>query len=108
MIIASSHHNPLLAFVKPKKQLQQNNTVPWEEFVNTPEAEKAVLKELEKVFKTARLKTMERISAVKLFPHEWTPENGWMTAAMKVRRQDLQKEHADLIESMFKKVESSN
>jgi len=108
MIIASSHHNPLIAFVQPKKQLQQSSNQPWEEFVKSSEAEQTVLKELEKEWKTNRLKSIERISAVKLFPEEWTAENGWMTAAMKLRRQDLQKEHAELIEDMFKKVEESS
>jgi len=110
MIIASSHHNPLIAFIKPSKRLLDlgsKNTMNWEEFVNSGEAEKIMVNELEKIWKSSRLKSIERISAVKLFPQEWTPENGWLTAAMKIRRQDLQKEHASLIQKIFQKLETN-
>jgi len=106
MIIVSPEHNPLIAFVQPKKNLQQQSNMPWEKYVDSPEAQKIMMGELDKVWKTNKLKSIERISAVKLFAQEWTSETGWMTAAMKLRRQDLQKEHAEVIEDMFKKVES--
>jgi len=113
MVCASSHHNELIAFVKPKKEYQvhfgDNNeklkNMAWEDFVQTREAEKGILDSLGKVWKEARLKSFERISAVKLFAEDWTPENGWLTAAMKLRRQDLHKQHSALLESMYKKLE---
>jgi long-subunit acyl-CoA synthetase (AMP-forming) len=52
--------------------------VSWEEFVKSEEVEKFMLNELDQVWKSNQLKSIERISAVKLFPEEWTAENGWL------------------------------
>jgi len=112
MVYASSDHNELIAFVKPKRDLQtalgakdqKLKNLSWEALIETKEANKEILDSLGKVWKEAQLKSMERISAVKLFAEEWTAENGWLTAAMKLRRQELHKLHAELIESIYKNL----
>jgi len=109
MVYAGSDHNELIALVHPSKDLAQHvnkNADNWEALVASPEAEKAVLESLGKVWKSANLKSVEKIHAVKLFAEEWTPENGWMTAAMKLRRQEMQKVHAKLIKEIYSKLVS--
>ena len=44
---------------------------------------------------------MERISAVVLFDYEWTPENGWLTTALKLRRFDIKSKQKDLINRTY-------
>jgi len=106
MVYACSTQNELIAFVKPKKELQteQHKSVSWESFVESPDAEKTILNGLNQVWKDNNLKSIERIHAVKLFAEEWTTANGWLTAAMKLRRQEMHKVHANLIEKMYQKI----
>lgn len=37
-------------------------------------------------WKTLGLRNIEKISNVALYPDEWTPDNNWLTAAMKLKR----------------------
>jgi len=112
MVYASSKHNDLIALVVPNKKTLQDwanaNGVhhEWEKLCDDPKAEKAVLESLNKVWKEANLRSMERLATVKLFHVEWTPENGWLTAALKLRRNEIHKLHADLIESIYEKLPS--
>ena len=78
-------------------------------------ANAAVLKALGETWKETNLKGkfkkpidsdwkgIERISAVALYPEEWTPQNGWLTAAMKIARPTIQKEQKDVIDSLYSK-----
>jgi len=114
MIYASSAHNDLVAFVAPNKKALQEfaskkglHDIEWPELCNHKAAETAVLESLGSIWKNEKLKSMERISAVKLFPEEWTTENGWLTAAMKLRRNEIHKLHAPTLEHIYSKLEST-
>jgi long-chain acyl-CoA synthetase len=45
-----------------------------------------VLSSLLSTWKVLGLKSIEKISNVALYPDEWTPDNNWLTAAMKLKR----------------------
>jgi long-chain acyl-CoA synthetase len=44
------------------------------------------MQSLNSTWKELGLKTIEKISNIALYPDEWTPENNWLTAAMKLNR----------------------
>ena len=39
-----------------------------------------------------------------LFSEEWTPENGWLTTALKLRRFDIKAKQKDLIEKTYNEL----
>ena len=55
-------------------------------------------------WKTTNLRSIERISNVALFPEEWTPDNGWLTAAMKIQRQVVAKNQQEVIDKLYKEI----
>jgi len=114
MVHASSEHNELVALVQPnKKELESwasSNGIDksWKELCKDKKAREHILEALEKTWKQANLKKIEHIEAVKLIPDEWTAENGYLTAAMKVQRQKVEKEHEKEIEKLYKKMDSES
>jgi len=111
MVYASESHNELLAFIQPNKAALESWAKKagieehWEELCKDERAEKAVMDALGQTWKETNLKSMERISAVVLFPEEWTPQNGFLTAAMKISRPTIVEKHKDLIKQLYKKLE---
>jgi len=97
MVYASNKHNDLIAFVMPnKKKLQdwansQGLNEDWEKLCDDTKAGKVVLESLNNVWKDANLKSMEKLVYVKLFSEDWTSDNGWLTAALKLRRNEIHK-----------------
>lgn len=73
----------------------------YESVITESNLNKAVLESLTAVGRKAGLKSFEFIKAIGLVPDEWTPENGLMTAAMKVKRTDIQKRYNELCEKLF-------
>jgi len=110
MIYVCSSYNDVIAFVHPNKRALED----WAEaqgikkdfagLCKDPKTEKAVLEGLNKTWQSARLKSIERVYAVKLFEEEWTPENGWLTAAMKLRRNEVHKKYAEEIKQIYEKL----
>ncbi|CEQ41131.1 SPOSA6832_02830, partial [Sporobolomyces salmonicolor] len=69
----------------------------WEEVCQNDKVRKAVLDELNAVGKKAQLKPLETLQTVVLAPEEWTPQNGFLTAAQKLQRKTILKEFEDEI-----------
>jgi len=112
MVCASTSYNEVVALVQPNKinleKWAKANNVPedsWEALCKDPRANKAVMDGLLKTWKETQLKGFERICAVALFPEEWTPQNEWLTAAMKLARPHVQKEQKKTIEELFSKFQ---
>jgi len=78
----------------------------WEKLCDDTKAGKVVLESLNNVWKEANLKSMEKLVYVKLFSEDWTSDNGWLTAALKLRRNEIHKKHQKLIESIYEKLPS--
>jgi len=111
MVVVSSDHDELIAFVCPKRRAledwasSQHIKGELSDICKNPKAEKLFLDELNKSWGSAKLKNIERISGVKLFPEEWSTDNGWLTAAMKIKRNEVQKDHAKEIEEIYERIQ---
>ncbi|GAA5983721.1 hypothetical protein JCM11641_001727 [Rhodosporidiobolus odoratus] len=62
---------------------------------------KAVLDDLNAVGKKSGLKPLEQLQTVVLCPEEWTPQNGFLTAAQKLQRKLIVKEYEEEIEANY-------
>jgi len=69
---------------------------------NNPELKKAVLASLQDIAKKAKFRAAEIVAAVELVADEWTPENELLTAAMKLKRQNIVKKYDEKINNIFK------
>jgi len=108
-IHADSNHYDVVALVAPNKSALQewatkNNIKEannFEELCNLQQARKAVMDDLVTVSKASKLKSIELVKNVKLFPEEWTPDNGWLTAATKLRRNYVEKQYKPDIDKLY-------
>ncbi|KPI85420.1 putative Long chain fatty Acyl CoA synthetase [Leptomonas seymouri] len=64
---------------------------------------KAVLHSFQKTARNANRKSFEVVQNVKLLTDEWTPENGVLTAAMKLKRSAIDEKYKDDIKELFEK-----
>jgi len=97
-VYASSEKNELLAFISPNKKnltalanKEKINFDSFEHLCENQDIRKLVVADLSKVANQSGLRSIEKINSVKLYPEEWTPENGMLTAAMKIKRFELYK-----------------
>jgi len=110
LVYASSEHNDILALIHPNKSrleewAEKNSlSLSWEALCADQRAKKAVLEGLAKTWKETNLRSIERISGVELYPDEWTPDNGWLTAAMKLQRQQIYKQKQDVFQRLFDEI----
>jgi long-chain acyl-CoA synthetase len=63
---------------------------------------KAVLQDLIAHGNEAKLSKVELLQDIRLHADEWTPENGMLTAAMKVQRHAINKKYASGLVEMYK------
>jgi len=64
-------------------------------------AEKLVLAGIVEAAKKAHLKDIEIVKSVILVSDEWTPDNGLLTAAMKLQRAKVYAKYKDQIEKAY-------
>jgi len=106
IVYASSNDNNVVALVQPNKlalqKLNLNAESKWEDLCKSPEAKKAVMDSLAKTWKENNLKSFEKIMAVALYPDEWTPDNGWLTAAMKIKRAEVVIDRKDDLSRLYR------
>jgi long-chain acyl-CoA synthetase len=74
-----------------------------EELVSNPKIVKLVLDDLHNEAKKASLQRFEYLGDIRLHTDEWTPENGLLTAAMKLQRNEVNKKYKQQIDAMYKK-----
>lgn len=63
------------------------------ELVHNKQVQEAVLKALNGVGKKSNLKPLETLQTVVMTDEEWTPQNGMLTAAQKLNRKEILKQH---------------
>jgi len=76
----------------------------YEELCEDQNIRKLVLGDLGKVANQSGLRSIEKISSVKLYPEEWTPENGILTAAMKIKRFEVYKRWEHDIQALYEEL----
>ncbi|CDH58263.1 long-chain-fatty-acid--ligase [Lichtheimia corymbifera JMRC:FSU:9682] len=72
----------------------------WEDICSSKDIRQAVLKAMTKQGKEANLKAAELLFDVYLCPEEWTIESGLLTAAQKIKRQDINRRYKDQLDTM--------
>ncbi|KAJ3209284.1 long-chain fatty acid-CoA ligase, partial [Dinochytrium kinnereticum] len=111
-VYGDSEQNFCIAIVQPvdKEVLHflasKGITPPSQELADIariPEVEKAVLASLKEVAKKVELKPAEIVGAVYVVGEEWTPQNGLLTAAMKLKRKDILARYQSEINRMYGK-----
>lgn len=65
-----------------------------------------ILRELVNTGRRLGLKSIETVRALRLFPEPWTPQNKFLTAAMKLNRPFVTTELKSHIEAMYKELEA--
>ncbi|KAJ3299400.1 long-chain fatty acid-CoA ligase [Blyttiomyces sp. JEL0837] len=87
--------------VKSKNLFPNVDSMVLADMVNHPEVTKAVLDSLKEVAKNVELKPAEIVQAVYVAGEEWTPVNGLLTAAMKLKRKDIITKYQPQINKMY-------
>jgi len=110
VVYACAEKNEVVALVQPnKRRLQQWATdkgidMEWSKLCNDDRASKAVLGALKETWKETHLRGFELIQAVALYSEEWTTQNGWLTAALKLQRQKIHTEQRSVIQGLYKQL----
>ncbi|MCO5553359.1 hypothetical protein L7F22_006880 [Adiantum nelumboides] len=108
MVHADPFHSYVVAILVASQHalesFAQSKGIQYKSFENLcekDEAVKEVLASLQKVGKGARLERFEIPAKVKLLSEPWTPESNLVTAALKLKRENLRKEFADELKKLY-------
>jgi len=113
LVYVDSSHSDCVAIVVPNKErltnwAQTNSNLKNKDFsalCKDEETSNYVLQELKTAGRKNKLRSIETIRSVKLSSEEWTPQNGMLTAAMKLNRNDIIKKFKNDIDGMYKHLE---
>lgn len=75
---------------------------PWPQLLDNPRLHEKAAESLATTAKTQGKKPFEQVKYVRVLKDEWTPENGVLTAAMKLKRRVVDAKYADVIKVLFK------
>jgi long-chain acyl-CoA synthetase len=105
-----SYKNNIVAVMLPN----QNYLLEWakengingnvSELIVDKKVIKAVIDSFHTLGNKYKKKKFEFIMNIKIVGGEWTPENGLLTAAMKLKRQDIVKFYKKEIDEMYKEL----
>lgn len=108
MMYADPFHKFAIALVVPNKGTLKNSPAVNESPLEDPESlykEPALLKEvqesLEKTGKKGGLSKVEIPQRIYLVPEPWTPENEMVTAAMKLRRENIKRKYKHVLTELY-------
>merc|ERR1712000_186778 len=87
---------------KAMKFAKENNIEgSWPSILDDAKFRKASIASVAKTCKENGKKPFETPKNVRFYNHEWTPENGILTAAMKLKRREIDAKYGDDIKAMF-------
>uniref|UniRef100_A0A453KIM8 4-coumarate--CoA ligase n=1 Tax=Aegilops tauschii subsp. strangulata TaxID=200361 RepID=A0A453KIM8_AEGTS len=108
MVYADPFHSYCVALVVPPHQAlekwAQNSGISYkdiEELCHNDQAIKEVQQSLSKAAKAARLEKFEIPAKIILLPEPWTPESGLVTAALKLKREQLKAKFKDDLNKLY-------
>ena len=108
MVYADPFHSYCVALVVPPHQAlekwAQNSGISYkdiEELCHNDQAIKEVQQSLSKAAKAARLEKFEIPARIILLPEPWTPESGLVTAALKLKREQLKAKFKDDLNKLY-------
>ncbi|CAM8953047.1 unnamed protein product [Rhodiola kirilowii] len=109
MVYADPLNSYCIALIVPARQelekWAQGACVQYEDFsklCEQPEALSVVQQALSKLAKSARLNKFEVPAKIKLLPEPWTPESGLVTAALKLKREQIKAKFKDELQKLYK------
>ena len=111
MVYADSFKNFPVAIVvaqpgPTKKWAEENGiTGTFSELCRNPKVQQHILKSLEEVGRHAHLKRYEEVKAIRVFDDLWAPENDLLTAAFKLKRNNLVKKYQTYLDEMYETVQ---
>jgi len=108
MVYADPFHNYCVALVVPAHQALEKwaqdsgiNYKDFEELCQNDQAIKEVQQSLSKAAKAARLEKFEIPAKILLLPEPWTPESGLVTAALKLKREQIKSKFKDDLNNLY-------
>ncbi|PAN11631.1 hypothetical protein PAHAL_2G155900 [Panicum hallii] len=108
MVYADPFHNYCVALVVPAHQALEKwaqdsgiNYRDFEELCQNDQAIKEVQQSLSKAAKAARLEKFEIPAKILLLPEPWTPESGLVTAALKLKREQIKSKFKDDLNKLY-------
>uniref|UniRef100_A0A0E0L0Y3 4-coumarate--CoA ligase n=1 Tax=Oryza punctata TaxID=4537 RepID=A0A0E0L0Y3_ORYPU len=108
MVYADPFHNYCVALVVPVHQAlekwAQNSGINYKNFdelCHNDQAIKEVQQSLSKAAKAARLEKFEIPAKIVLLPEPWTPESGLVTAALKLKREQIKTKFKDDLDKLY-------
>ncbi|CAN6203988.1 unnamed protein product [Urochloa humidicola] len=108
MVYADPFHNYCVALVVPAHQALEKwaqssgiNYKDIEELCQNDQAIKEVQQSLSKAAKAARLEKFEIPAKILLLPEPWTPESGLVTAALKLKREQIKTKFKDDLNKLY-------
>ncbi|BFU25100.1 long-chain-fatty-acid--CoA ligase, putative [Entamoeba histolytica HM-1:IMSS-B] len=99
-VFADAFHDFVVALILPNKNvIQEISDKPFEEACE----DKVVIQEVKKLLKEAEstLTERQRVKHFALLSDDWTPENGMLTAALKLKRQSISTKYQLIIKKLF-------
>jgi len=100
--VAYPHEKPLRSLISSNNKTDSNSTS-FHDLCESNDVRDQVLKSLRETGLSSGLRGGELLSGIILTSEEWTPENGLLTAAMKMKRQEVAKRWADEIKKLWEK-----
>ncbi|KAF7493467.1 Long-chain-fatty-acid--CoA ligase 4 [Sarcoptes scabiei] len=104
--------NYLVALILPNAnrfgRLAKSYRVPKSESDTDPRLIKIVLKSLRETGMKNGLKKVEIPLKIRILFDEWTPDNGMLTAAMKLRRSTIKTRYSPIIEELFTNLDNKD
>nr|XP_023918046.1 long chain acyl-CoA synthetase 8 isoform X2 [Quercus suber] len=108
MLHADPFHSYCVALVVPSHQVLEKwaqqagiNYRDFSELCDKAETVSEVQQSLSKAAKTAKLDKFETPAKIKLLPEAWTPESGLVTAALKIKREQLKAKFKDELQKLY-------
>ncbi|KAF8007411.1 hypothetical protein BT93_K1425 [Corymbia citriodora subsp. variegata] len=108
MVYADPFHNYCVALVVPVRQALEKwaneagvNYSDYVELCDKNEAVTEIKRSLSEVAKPAKLDKFEIPAKIKLLPEPWTPELGLVTAALKIKREQLKAKFRDELQKLY-------
>ncbi|KAK6117805.1 hypothetical protein DH2020_048432 [Rehmannia glutinosa] len=109
MVYADPFHNFCVALVVPSRQVLEGwanesgvKYTDFSELCEKAEAKNEVQQSLVKAAKAAKLDKFEIPAKIQLLPDPWTPESGLVTAALKLKREQIKSKFKDELEKLYK------
>ena len=109
VVYGDSYKNSLVGIILPQvsflKKWAEDNKISGsiEELCKNPKVIQTILKSLKELAIQHKKKSFEEIKDCRLYADEWTPENGMLTAAMKLKRSAIIEKYKKDIDEMYEK-----